>query len=86
MRTENDVRFLLGAVRDLQNSGYTCPCPRCGGEMHSNLFRNALSRYEDVYICEECGTDEAMRDYFGDATPLTKWDIASRDFSNEGLK
>ena len=49
-------------------------CPRCGGLMYVRQEMNALSRYHDIYICPDCGVDEAMRDFMGeDQLPLDKW-------------
>ena len=37
-------------------------CPRCGERMPDKLTHGALSRHaKGVYICEACGTDEALR-------------------------
>ena len=53
-------------------------CPRCGRmTIKEKLHTNALSRYAEVYICDACGTDEALRDYVLDPLPLTEWAIAS---------
>ena len=39
------------------------PCPRCGQyTMKYPAVKNALSRRVDVYICSQCGTEEAMLD------------------------
>jgi len=36
-------------------------CPACGGAMHAEPVRNALSRYaRGVYICSPCGSREAF--------------------------
>lgn len=41
-------------------------CPRCGERMPDKLTHGALSRHANgVYICEACGTDEALRDWTG---------------------
>ncbi len=49
-------------------------CPRCGQwTMKERTFTNALSRHADVYICDQCGTDEAIRDLTGQTTPLSQW-------------
>lgn len=49
----------LGAKQKKSNDGV---CPRCGGKMmEGSVVRNALSQYYDVYICPDCGTDEAPR-------------------------
>lgn len=53
-------------------------CPRCGyDKMQDNLYLNALSRKADVYVCSDCGTDEAMHDFFGVKDELEDWVIVS---------
>jgi hypothetical protein len=50
------------------------PCPCCGlYRMSARLHKNALCRYEKIYICEICGTDEAVRAYANDILPLPDW-------------
>ena len=67
---------ILKNVKAAQLSGNHMPCPRCGfNRMDSNVLHNALSRHADVYICDMCGTDEALRDAIGNALPLTEWGI-----------
>lgn len=52
-------------------------CPRCGRlTVKERLTTNALSRHADVYICDACGTDEAIRDMKGNPLPLKDWAIA----------
>lgn len=62
---------------------YNWPCPRCGRwTMNSDPVRNALSRRAEIYICDSCGTEEAMEDYFGRRwrnKPLASWDIARKE-------
>lgn len=49
-------------------------CPRCGERMPDKLTHGALSRHANgVYICEACGTDEALRDWTGNVKPLSDW-------------
>jgi predicted RNA-binding Zn-ribbon protein involved in translation (DUF1610 family) len=49
-------------------------CPRCGERMPDKLTHGALSRHaKGVYICEACGTDEALRDWGGNIEPLSDW-------------
>ena len=46
-------------------------CPRCGERMPDKLTHGALSRHaKGVYICEACGTDEALRDWTGNVKPV----------------
>ena len=52
-------------------------CPRCGRlTVKERLTTNALSRHADVYICDACGMDEAVRDMKGNPLPLKDWAIA----------
>ena len=52
-------------------------CPRCGRlTVKARLTTNALSRHADVYICDACGNDEAVREMKGDPLPLKDWAIA----------
>ncbi len=52
-------------------------CPRCGRmSVKEKLHTNALSRHVQVYICDECGTDEAIRGLCGNDLPLREWAIA----------
>lgn len=54
-------------------------CPRCGRmTVKERLHTNALSRCADVYVCDECGTDEAIRAATGQEIPLKEWAIAKR--------
>lgn len=59
-----------------RNSEFNYPCPRCGQHtMDGKLVRNALSRRADVYICDQCGTNEAMCDFLGIDDNLEDWSI-----------
>ena len=56
--------------------GQHYPCPRCGADaMADDPIRNALSRQANVYVCDACGTDEAIRAYTGTEIPLTEWKV-----------
>ena len=49
-------------------------CPRCGEDkMYERIHTNAYSRHAECYICSDCGTDEAIRDYLGESLTLNKW-------------
>lgn len=51
-------------------------CPRCGKlKMRENQVTNAYSRHYGIYICNDCGTDEALRDYGKYPLPLLEWDV-----------
>ena len=59
---------------------FNFPCPRCGKwSMDKDPIRNALSRRVNVYICNSCGTAEAMEDYFGHPTMFSEWEIAMHE-------
>jgi len=50
------------------------PCPRCGQyRMSDKVTRNAKSRHAKVYVCDICGTDEAVREYSGEVLPMPDW-------------
>ena len=52
-------------------------CLRCGGGMDHRLLHNSLSRYANIYICNNCGADEAGRDITKDPLPLLQWDAVT---------
>lgn len=59
-----------------QKNGAVLPCPRCGKwKMKAELHTNALSRRADIYVCDDCGTDEAIRDAIDDADGIEKWSV-----------
>ena len=54
--------------------GQHMACPRCGEDkMYERIHTNAYSRHAECYICPDCGTDEALRDYGGSPLPPSKW-------------
>lgn len=57
-------------------------CPRCGNKMRENDIENPLSRHADVYICSDCGTDEAMRDFAKNVLPFHEWKVAKDLLAN----
>lgn len=59
-----------------QKKGAILPCPRCGKwKMRTELCHNALSRRADVYVCSDCGNDEAIRDAIDNADGIEKWSV-----------
>lgn len=49
-------------------------CPRCGEfKMNPDIYKNALSRHADIYICSQCGMDEAIRVFQNNVLPFNKW-------------
>ena len=64
-------------LKALQESGGYTLCPRCGeATMKPSLHTNALSRHADgIYICDDCGTSEAMLDFIANPLPLEEWAV-----------
>lgn len=59
-------------------------CPRCGKPLKIDpqtqraASSNALSReVSGLYICDDCGSDEALRAFAGLPLPLEEWDQTS---------
>lgn len=76
---ELDASHKIQRFAPLQRK-YHWPCPRCGRwVMNSDPVRNALSRRAEIYVCDQCGIEEAMEDFTGKVTPLSSWDIAKQD-------
>lgn len=72
-----DAKKKIEAFAKVQTDGIHF-CPRCGRmTVKDRLHTNAWSRHADVYICDECGTDEAMRDFARCVLPLSEWAIAA---------
>ena len=68
-----DAKKKIEAFAKVQTDGIRF-CPRCGRmTVKDRLHTNAWSRHVDVYICDACGMDEAMRDC---PLPATEWAIA----------
>lgn len=64
-------------------------CLRCGKPLDRHLPVNALSRRADVYICQECGSDEALLDALGEPDSLLDWHAVTSErvglFSLDGV-
>ena len=73
--TEEEAKRMLAMLKDMQQAGHAFPCPRCGRQsMKPDAASNALSRYADVYICDTCGLNEAIRSMPGNTPiPITEW-------------
>lgn len=55
-------------------------CPRCGMfSVKNRLHTNALSRHASVYVCDACGTDEAIRDFGKQVLPMEEWAIVKQE-------
>ena len=66
----------VDAFAKVQSDG-TNFCPRCGRmTVKDRLHTNALSRAATIYVCDDCGMDEAIRAFAGKELPLKDWAIA----------
>lgn len=74
---ETLARILIAEFAKEQQGGHFA-CPRCGKMAMDtkSVTRNALSRRATVYICDACGTEEALEDMLGNRMPLVAWAIA----------
>lgn len=64
----------LADFKARQLAGEHIPCPRCGAfSMKPALHTNAHSRHADIYICDACGTNEAMLQFMNNPMPLRAW-------------
>ena len=71
--TERSQR-ILDDLKARQRAGERLPCPRCGMDaMKTPVHTNALSRVADIYICDACGSAEAMLAYMKQERPLNEW-------------
>lgn len=71
----DSLKQVIEQLKPIQLDGKTHPCPRCG--RGSVSARTALSRSADVMVCDQCGTDEAMRAMAGNPLPLADWNFAA---------
>lgn len=82
------AKDLIEAFKPLQMRGFSFGygCFRCGrASMRPDLSCNALSRHADIYICPECGMEEAMLDMTGKMLPLEAWNICSELISQTDI-
>lgn len=57
-----------------QDAGEHMLCPRCGRDkMKPRIHTNAISRHADIYICDDCGTAEALLQFMNNPLPLAQW-------------
>ena len=70
------IRKAFGDLKARQDVGEHMSCPRCGRDnMKENIHTNALSRFANVYICNQCGMAEALLSYTGAPPRLRNWAI-----------
>ena len=68
------IRNVLGDLKARQDAGEHMPCPRCGRDtMNENIHTNALSRHAEIYICDACGTEEALLKFMHNPLPIAEW-------------
>ena len=68
------TRKAFGDLKARQDAGERMPCPRCGrNTMKENIHTNALSRHSDIYICDACGTEEALLKFMNNPLPMCEW-------------
>ena len=68
------MKAVLLDLKARQSAGEHMPCPRCGKDaMNRNVFRNALSRHADIFVCDSCGGQEALLDFMQNPLPLDQW-------------
>lgn len=71
---KSDLKAKLLDLKARQEAGERMPCPRCGKDaLKPELHTNALSRQADLYVCDACGTNEAMLAFMNNPLPLTQW-------------
>ena len=73
---KNEMIKMLENYQSKHNEYSKCLCPRCGKqELDVPLVMNALtSRLEaPIYICYDCGTAEALNDFFGVPDTIDTW-------------
>ena len=72
---ETLARILIAEFAKKQSGHFACP--RCGKMTMDaeSVTRNALSRRVGCYICDTCGTVEALEDFAHKQGPLSTWAI-----------
>ena len=74
------MRKCLADLKARQKAGEPMRCPRCGADtMKEPVHTNALSRIADIYICDACGSAEAMLEFMKQRHPLTSWSAFQPD-------
>ena len=68
------MKVCLADLTARQEAGEHMRFPRCGADtMKEPVHTNALSRIADIYICDACGSAEAMLAFMKQQYPLTSW-------------
>ena len=75
------IQKRLADLKARQQVGENLPCPRYGRKtMKEAVCTNALSRHADIFICDQCGTDEAMLDFMRNPLPIEDWACVQKQF------
>jgi len=81
MNREMQERLLYLKARQL--AGEQMLCPRCGeSTLKEHITTNALSRHADIYVCDDCGTTEALLIMMKNPLPPEDWACFSQDTSD----
>ena len=71
-----DMDRKLLDLKAKQQAEANTDCPRCGqNKLKSPLTHNALSRYADLYVCDECGLTEAGLAMMNNPLPIEQWAV-----------
>lgn len=77
------IQERLADLKARQLAGESMPCPRCGRKtMKDAIHTNALSRQADIYVCDQCGTDEAMLAFMRNPLPIEDWSCVQKRFDD----
>jgi uncharacterized protein (DUF2225 family) len=85
---EHIANGIISLCAELQNKSerdnhINSVCMRCGySAMLPGVLRNSLSRHYDIYICPECGNDEAIRIFKKSVLPPAQWWCVREILSN----
>ena len=80
-----DVKTAVEIWSENQKIGAYLPCPRCGKfKMKAELHTNALSRRANIYVCDDCGTDEAIKDLMKTPDTTYNW-FVTKFFADEQM-
>lgn len=83
-----NIQEALLDLKARQEAGEKMLCPRCGRDTLKPTFvTNALSRHAPgVYVCDDCGSAEAMLDFMRNPLPTECWAIFREDTGDVDFK